>query len=227
MEQTFRKTSIRIWQPALERFNERINSACLRRDAYLSKLLELELDELDAASATPNSVAVQQYISSRLDALPRKLVTLTLPDELVHRLDDICARKRIVRDSFFNRLFFLLAADRKLLTHLFFAGDWSWLYALQEHSDFGSSAAGEVLDPIPNFRDPFYAIRSACQLPDWQGPDGIYTGPITANTFSSVDLSGLNVYLSDDALPAAAAGAPAISLDDLLPRAQPTSKEPS
>lgn len=240
MEQTFRKTSIRIWQPALERFNERINSACLRRDAYLARILELELDELEAAGAAPlslaehvperervNSDAARQYIAARLDALPRKLVTLTLPEALVCRLDDICERKRIVRDSFFNRLFFLLAADRKLLTHLFFDGDWSWLHGLLEHSDFASSAAGEVLDPVPSFRDPFFAIRAIRQLPEWQGPDGIYTVPITADTFPGVDLSGFNVYLSDDDLPTVTPAPATISFDDLLPQAMPTSKKPS
>ena len=166
MEQTFRKISIRIWEPALERFNERIDSACLRRDAYLSKVLEHELDRLEDAArffATANSEAARQFIASRLDALPRKLVTLTLPEELVRRLDDICERKRIVRDSFFNRLFFLLAADREHRTRLFFEGDWSWLPALLEHTDFSASAAGEFLDAIPDFRDPFFAIRAACE----------------------------------------------------------------
>ena len=101
----------------------------------------------------------------------------------MQRLDDICERKRIVRDSFFNRLFFLLAADHEHRTHLFFDGDWGWLHGLMEHSDFPSSAAGDFVEAIPDFRDPFFAIRAACELPEYQGPDPIYIAPITADDF--------------------------------------------
>jgi hypothetical protein len=201
------KIATRIWIPLLDKFEKRINSACLRRDAYLTKVLEHELDRLEDAArfcGDSNSEAARQFIASRLDALPRKLVTLTLPEALVQRLDDLCDRKRIVRDSFFNRLFFLLAADREHRTRLFFEGDWTWLQALLEHTDFASSAAGEFLDAIPDFRDPFYAIRATRDLPDYQGPDPIYIAPITPETFVGVDLSGLNVYLPDDQVPGTA-----------------------
>ena len=120
MEQTLRnrKTSTRIWTPLLEKFTQRLDDACLRRDAWLSKVLERELDELEAAGTIRtfsfteivpdrervNSDAARQFIAARLDALPRKLVTFTLPEALVHRLDTLCESKRIVRDSFFNRL---------------------------------------------------------------------------------------------------------------------------
>lgn len=218
MKESVRKTSIRIWRPALEKFDARIKHACLRRDAYLTRILERELDELDAAVGVPNSEAAQRFIASRLEALsPRKLVTLTLPDGLVQRLDDICAAKRIVRDSFFNRLFFLLAADLDHITRLFFDDDWSWHQALTEDEEFSRASAADQLTPIPDFRDPFHGIRSACALPDWQGPDGIYRVPITVTTDSGIDLdlSGLNVYLPDNQVPGATGRAAGISFDDL------------
>ena len=224
------KIATRIWIPLLDKFEQRINSACLRRDAYLTKVLEHELEHLETAArfcGDSNSEAARQFIATRLDALPRKLVTLTLPAALVQRLDDICERKRIVRDSFFNRLFFLLAADREHRTRLFFEGDWTWLQALLEHTDFSSSAAGEFLDAIPDFRDPFLAIRATCVLPCYEGPDPIYIAPITPDTFVGVDLSGLNVYLDDDHVPGIGTRTATISLDDLLPQAKSSTKEPS
>ena len=229
MEQTLRKISIRIWQPALDRFNERVNSACLRRDAYLGKVLEHELDRLEIASefAHANSEAARQFIATRLDALPRKLVTLTLPEPLVQRLDEICARHRLVRDSFFNRLFFLLAARQSHLTHLFFDDDTGWLHQVMERTDFSASAVADLLEPIPEFRDPFFAIRATRDLPEYQGPDPIYIAPITAATFSGIDLSGLNVYLDDDHVPGTARHGATISLDDLLAQANSTPREPS
>lgn len=237
MEPTPRKTSIRIWQPVLDRFNERINAACLRRDAWLTKVLDHELPHLEAEIRNPNSEAAQRFIASRLDALPRKLVTLTLPDELVRTLDDICQRKRIVRDSLFNRLFFLLVADFRLKTRLFFDGDNSWFPRLLERTNVSSSAAGDLLDAVPEFRDPFLAIREGQRVlrdelikefgtperaDEWFDERRIYTAPITETTFPKIDLSGLNVYLSDLNVPGTAEhGHLSTLLDDFLAEEKP------
>jgi hypothetical protein len=240
-----RKTSIRIWTPLLEKFTQRLDEACLRRDAWLTKVLERELDDVEAAGTIRgfslteiipdrervNSEAARQFIATRLDALPRKLVTFTLPEGLVHRLDALCERKRIVRDSFFNRLIFLLVAHEEHIAHLFFEGDRSWKHRLMKQTDHLSDAAEHFAMRIPEFRDPLESIRAVCSIEEWQnpddpeqgyrndwlGPDRIYTIPITADTFPGFDLSGLNVYLSDDHLPAVTSDASAISLDDLLP----------
>ena len=213
-----RKISVRIWTPLLEKFSQRMDSACLRRDAWLTKLLEREIDELDSEITTPNSEAARQFIVARLDALPRKLVTLTLPEELIRKLDQICERKHIARDAFFSRLFFLLVADFKVQTRLFFNDDDSWFERLLEGTDVSSSAAGDLLDPIPDFRDPFLTIRegqavlredlikefgTAERADEWLRDRRIYTAPITEKTFPKVDLSGLNVYLPDWRVPGA------------------------
>ena len=214
MEPT-RKTSIKIWTPLLERFNELVDSACLRRDAWLTKALAHEVSELDAQVTVPNSEAAQRFIAFHLDTLPRKLVTLTLPATLVQRLDDICAGKRIVRDSFFNRLFFLLVASHKH-NRLFFDENPEWFQNVLGDTDFHVQAATIVLDPIPEFRDPFLAIRygldnerdrlikelgSAEQADEYLRDRRIYTAPITDQTFPKVDLFGLNVYLPDTMIP--------------------------
>jgi len=232
MEPTFRKISIRVWTPLLEKFSARIDSACLRRDAFLAKLLEHEVEALEAEIGLANSAAAQRFIAAHLDALPRKLVTLTLPEELVRRLDDLCERRNIVRDSFFNRLFFLLVADFRHLTRLFFDGDDAWFPQLLEKTDFSSSAAGALLDPIPGFRDPFLTIRmgrhmlrdrlieefgTAERADERLAASGIYRTTITDRTFGALDLFGLNVYLPDERIPGAAANARVeMSLDDLL-----------
>jgi hypothetical protein len=210
------KIGTRIWTPVAEKFKGRMDSVCLRRDAMLTKVLDEELDALDREVAEPNSEAAHKFIAARLDALPRKLVTFTLPEELIGRLDGICQRKRIVRDSFFNRLFFLLVADYRLITHLFFEGNKEWFHDLLEKTDFSSSAAGDLLDPIPDFRNPFSTIREGLRIdgerlaeeagiaggPDqWISDRRIYTAPITDKLSSKIDLSGLNVYLPDWLVP--------------------------
>jgi hypothetical protein len=239
-----RKTSVRIWTPLLEKFTQRLDEACLRRDAWLTQVLERELAELEAVGTIKkfsfdeiiperdriNSEAARQFIAARLDALPRKLVTFTLPEALIRRLDTLCESKRIVRDSFFNRLIFLLVAHEEHITHLFFDDDRQWKTLILEQTDLLSDAAEHFGMRIPVPRDPFCAIRTACSIEEWVnpndpnelydnpwfGPDPIYTVPITAETFPGIDLSGLNVYLSDKHLPTGTPDGPAISLDDLL-----------
>ena len=97
---TVPKISVKIWRPILDKLEAKIESACLRRDAYLAKVLEVELDWLDQEVSIPNSQASYDYVLERLDRLDRKLVSLALPQELTARLNDICSRKRIVRDAF-------------------------------------------------------------------------------------------------------------------------------
>lgn len=216
MEPTYRKISIRIWTPLLEKFGQRVDSACLRRDAYLTKVLRGELDELDGEITEPNSDAARAFIAAHLDTLPRKLVTLTLPEDLVRKLDDICERKRLIRDSYFNRLLFLLLGDRERVNHLFFDDDGGWLQDVFERTDFPYSDVPDLLDPIPDFRGPFAMIRlgldvthsrlaeeatkewgDATYADRWLSDRKIYTAPITSETFPKINLSGLNVYLSD------------------------------
>lgn len=203
------KVATRIWIPLLQRFERRIEDACFRRDAFLAKVLRRELPELDSEISEPNSEAAQRFIAARLDALPRKIVTLTLPPNLVQQLDDICERKRIVRDSFFNRLLFLLAADARTIDRIFFRQSPHWLSRVLERTDFAVDAAAERLIPIPDVDDPFGAIRlglavSAMEDEEEFGPSPahrlgrIYGNPLTDKTFpNEVDLYGLNVHLTD------------------------------
>src|SRR6266567_8140353 len=108
IERTEQKISVRIWRPLIVRVNEKIKAACLRRDPYLASVLAHELPLLDREICVPNSAAAEAFVTDRLDQMDRKLVSLALPPESTAQLSEICARKRIVRDAFFNRMFFLL-----------------------------------------------------------------------------------------------------------------------
>lgn len=214
MEPTYRKISVRIWTPLLDRFNQRIDSACLRRDAYLSKVLEDEINDVETQINLENSEAAQSFIRAHLDTVPRKLVTLTLPEEQVQRLDTICERKRIVRDSFFNRLFYLLTAEHRHITRLFFDGDDEWVQDLLERTDFSAMAAGRLLDPIPGLQNPFDTIYQGLYIardrlakePEadadlWFADHRVYTLTIRDPRFGKGDLYGLSLYLPDTLVP--------------------------
>jgi hypothetical protein len=105
---------VKIWRPILNKLDAKMDAACLRRDAYLAKLLAHELPRLDAEVSLPNSPAAHDFTFERLDALDRKLVSIALDPDLAGQLNAICdAQERIVRDAFFNRLFLLLTARPK------------------------------------------------------------------------------------------------------------------
>lgn len=159
------KISVKIWRPIIDKLDAKIEASCLRRDAYLAKLLEGELAELDREVCLPNSQAAHDHIFEELDKLDRKLVSLALPPALAERLKEICARKRIVRDAFFNRLFLLLAASPKAIDVLFFsswADDWRaevWSEYKNEGPFFQNG-----FYPLESAVDPFWAMRCALEL---------------------------------------------------------------
>lgn len=236
-----RKISVRIWTPLLEAFNARIESACLRRDVWLAKVLDDELPHLDAEVTEANSEAAQRFIGTHLDTVPRKLATLTLPEPLVRRLDELCAARRLVRDSFFNRLFYLSTLNHRQITHLFFDGEGAWLEVLLETKDFSSRAVGDLLSPVPGFRNPFETIREGLSTEhdrmaqerhgkdtadEWLGERGIYQVMIADGRYGSGILYGLSLHLSDRFVPGTPEHAATASLLDELGLRSPDPSEP-
>ena len=150
----------------------------------------------------------------------------------MQRLDDICERKRIVRDSFFNRLFYLLSAEHQQVTRLFFDGDSEWVQDLLERTDFGPSAAGYLLDPIPEYRNPLQTVReglwvardrmasnpsTTTEADAWLAQHSIYGLTIRDRRFGRSDLYGLSIYLPDTLVPGTSDyDATAALLDDFL-----------
>jgi hypothetical protein len=243
---TVPKISVQIWRPALEQFTKRMEAACLRRDLYLNRVLENELDQLDSEVPIPNTPLARDFIAKRLDTLDRKLVSLALDPKLVARLNDICARKRIVRDSFFNRLLLLLAASPKMIDRLYFMydeDDGAWRRRVIEAYRHDGAFYRELLNPLEPNTDPLWPLRAAHELEnekvtteDWTVPETgqvaritrslagephplttIYTQVFHATTFKDADMTGLNVYLPDSYVPGSEAAAVATkTLDDLM-----------
>lgn len=167
------KITVQVWNRVAERLAVTLREACFRRDAYLSKIIENELQWLDREVSIANSEAAQDYVTHEMAKLPRKAVTLRLPQAVVERLSEICQRKRIVRDAFFNRLFLLLAADPKTIDQLFFRcddrGDWRadlWRKHKNEIDAFFENA----LFPLRAAQHPLWAIRVALEI--WNEESG-------------------------------------------------------
>jgi hypothetical protein len=162
---TVPKISVKIWRPIIKKLDAKLEAACLRRDAYLNRVLEVELDRLDSEVSIPNSQASYNYISEKLDELDRKLVSLALPQDLTTRLNEICSRKRIVRDAFFNRLFLLLAAAPQTIDRLLFDGVGSeWRTDVWSEYKHDGQFFQNGIYPLEASIDPFWAIRAGLDM---------------------------------------------------------------
>lgn len=239
---TVPKISVRIWTPILEKLDRKIANACLRRDAYLDKVLETELPWLEAEVSMANSLQAQSYIGQQLELLPRKLVSLALDPAVVERLNGVCQAKRIVRDAFFNRLFLLLAAGPKTIDRLFFPLDQDWRREVWSEYKHDGPFFQNGFYPLEQDINPFWAIRAGLEIyaestaveevsaPGSNGKlrvqtdlagnhhpvDSLYTR-ILRKEFKDADLTGFNCHLPDWEIPdTSAAQAYKSKLDELL-----------
>lgn len=187
------KISVQIWRGILKELDAKMEASCLRRDAYLSKILRFELEKLDEEITKPNSPDAYKYVSSKLDMLDRKLITLTIDADLVERLNSICTKKRIVRDAFFNRLFFMLVASNTLVDVLFSVPkDWRNAIWVEYRNDF----FWNVFNPLDEAINPLEPIR--------YGIDEYKLEKFYKTVFPSlnnINLEGLNTYLPDECIP--------------------------
>ena len=221
------KISAQIWRPLIDLLEKKITTACLRRDAYLVRVLEVEVDWLDREVAIPNSEASRKWVNAKLTTLNRKVVSLALPPPVVSRLNEVCHRKRIVRDAFFNRLFFLLAMPPNLI-ELFFRDvlNENWRLRVVEEEEVNGPFFQNTFYPLEPDIDPFWALRTGIELSADSRELQNYTDPTSGRTVRVMrgpsgvvepangvyttffdmplrkhDLTGLSCYLPDWRIP--------------------------
>lgn len=190
------KVAVRVWRPVLEKLDAKMAKACLRRDAYLTQVLDTELEYLDAEITAENSEAARLYIARKFDLLPdKKTVTFVMRSDVIERMNEVCKRKRIVRDAFVNRVLLLLAASRNTFER-FLGLDEDWKRHLMREYD-GAPFLQNSFYPIEEFSTPFWAAR------DWLQEDNesIYRVFWDEHMFKDVDLTGLNCCIPDARLP--------------------------
>lgn len=220
------KISTMIWRPIIDKFDEKMEAACLRRDAYLNKVLKIELPRLDLEVSLANSIDAQAFIAGQLDQLDRKLVSIKLQPDLIELMKDICTRKRITRDAFFNRLFLLLEASPKMIDHLLFSDQVDcWRTEVWSTHEYDEVFFNNTFYPLDQDIDPFWSIRVG--IGHYNKQQDLYnhinseTGKVVhvqrdscghiypknslytslLRKFDKTDLYGLNCYISDWEIP--------------------------
>lgn len=221
-----RKVSVRIIGKLAAEFRLMMDKACVRRDAYLAKVLAVELDRLEEELSFASSKHAKAYVAKQLDATNRELVTFVLPGALIERLDDICKRKRVNRESFFNRLLLLLWAPEPLVDNLLFGGDDEWRKVVWSERRNDGHWFDTCFNPLRGKIDPLWGLHTGMaiyndgafeEVADPNGgrntvrairdpitqvlrpPLGVYTTPLRKHGL--MDLTGLNCFFSDADIP--------------------------
>ncbi len=110
------KIMLSLVTPLIERLNGQMEQIGVRRDSYLTRLLDNELDLLDASlEGKRNCDAGKAYLRSELQKLPRTSVSITLSKSVIEKLGSVCEKHNIDRDCLINRVIFFLSAERKHL----------------------------------------------------------------------------------------------------------------
>ncbi|MSQ53129.1 MAG: hypothetical protein EXR28_14730 [Betaproteobacteria bacterium] len=220
--------TVKIWKRVLEKFDEKVEAACLRRDAFLGRVIEIELVKLIEEIPCPNSEAVFKFIAQQIDLLDRKPVSIKLPTHLVQELDRICADRRIPRDAYFNRILFLLATSNKAINRVFFGVDeWTrWLIKKYGEGEYLRTEQERIFYPLTPHINPFEEIREGLALykedekieevihsvtrekvgmvrdiDNLSLPRRFYTVVLDDEQFPGVNLYGLNCYLPEWRVP--------------------------
>lgn len=229
MKTDLKKISTKVWEPILNKLDKKLDAACLKRDAYLSKVLTVELAHLDSELVFPNSPEAHKFVSDRLERLkPRKAVSLSLDEDVVNRLNDVCGKKNVVRDAFLNRLLLILAFAPDTIDRLFFFSERDeWRKTVWEELKHDGPFFENTLYPLEHVIDPLWAIREGIRLyedpdglieyvapgssavshirknfkGDWYLRSGIYTDLFTDKQLKNADLYGLNCFVADWQIP--------------------------
>lgn len=97
------KTTFHLDRTIYSKFTDNIKEIGLRRDVYLNRVLEYEIERL--MTETPNSVKGERLLKSIRDVHRSDWVkvSISLDKDLIDRMNKACAKVRISRDLFLEK----------------------------------------------------------------------------------------------------------------------------
>lgn len=149
LKETKKKIMVQVWDELAKVVKKELRSLHISRDSYLNELLKLEIERLssEVSYATPDEA--KKHIKKRLCGIKnREKMTLALDIEVADRINQVLAEKNIHRDSFINRVLFLLVAKPEHLKRIGIE------YQLNQ-----STAVKPLQDAYGFLNDPFFNIR--------------------------------------------------------------------
>lgn len=200
-----RTMMVSVWEPLLERLKKKLDSACLRRDQYLDRVLSWESQALLTDVPRSNSNEARAYIAKSLGLLPRKPVNFKLGATTIEQLNAACAARNVPRDAFVNRILLFLVAKDALFKKLIEI-DWDWareqVMDKGDIQEFGWGMLNGSLSAVSDIvsSDPFWFVRRCMEMDHGsESYQGLHDVRIPKNVLGELAESaiGFNCYLHD------------------------------
>lgn len=100
-----------------------IDQGCYLKKALLTRLLTVEIERLNAALPVASDASIKSHVRAQQNSpvlksswIPHQV---SLPANLVRRVQEVCQEKGVVRDAFVNRVLFLATAKQSVIDHHF------------------------------------------------------------------------------------------------------------
>lgn len=212
--ETKQKILVKIWRPVAASLEKALEKCFLSRDNFLSAVIRNEIEHLDKEVATPNSSEARAFIAKQLIDLDSVPMTLRLDAAVVQRVNDVCERKRIPRDAFFNRLFWFVVMPLDAWERFILCEKLKDLIPrMEDHFPDRPRLVDDYVIPmkaiIELVTDPFHFYRECLQFLAEEDPESQPTlySQYFHESKASPGFLGLNCYLSDNLVPTTEAGA--------------------
>lgn len=113
------KMTVKIWDRLQTAFNSDVDRLCLKRDAFLNRMLSCETECLASDLAGKRlSPLARKYIAGELKRMGTTPVNIVVDQAVADALNAVVEEANIVRDAFFNRMLWLLRGGQALLDYL-------------------------------------------------------------------------------------------------------------
>ena len=185
------KITAHVYEPLWINFMRQSNALFLKRDAFLNHVVSSEVRHLASDLDEKRlSAKAKRYISGKLKSMGShraRPVNIVVQQECAKSLNEIVARSNLVRDSFINRLFFLLRASDSFLDYFGFP------LKVDPASEGAESVPMSPLKALEALRDdPLHYLRTSAKQ---RFDCGLYTLPFPE------PLHGFSCYLDENQIP--------------------------
>ena len=193
MDQT--KITVKVHEPLLKSFGERLESCFIKRDAFLNHMIKSETRELkQEMKGLKLSKKARLHISRELQRLGTKTINVVVDKDTAEGLNSVVKKANMVRDAFINRLILFLNAPEQLLKILELPA--------QVNDRRLSSAESISTSPLRGIQsiifDPLFYLRTA---PAIERGYGLYRITLPQINLPSMvrpmTLEGMSCYIDD------------------------------
>lgn len=183
------KLSFKVYPPMWAKTSNSLKDLCLNRDAYLSKLILHETEELklELTDRKIQSKKAKHYLSKELARLsedqgyPLQQISIQIPKTTAKALKAVVDGHNLYRDGFFNRMCVFLNGSKSISSYFELPSQ------ISSRTDTNPFLAMEDTQVHP-----FYYYREHLQS---TREEGIYTVPFPES------IIGLSCYTTDDVVP--------------------------